>query len=381
MAQVTLSHVTKIYDDVRGRETAVEDVSFEVREGELLTLVGPSGCGKSTTLRLVAGLEAVTDGTIEFDGRTVQNDPPTKRNVAMVFQNYALYSKMTAKQNMEFGLKHAMNLSANVRADSVRQVADMLGIEELLDKRPDQLSGGEKQRVALGRAIVRDPEVFLMDEPLSNLDAKRRSQMRTEVQRIHNKIGVATIYVTHDQKEAMTMGDRIAVMNDGRIEQVASPDEAYDDPNNLFVATFLGSPAMNVVPCLARSVGESIRLEMGFDGPPLTELPATSVDSSYRDSEVLVGLRPEDIILQENQSELGVSGEVMITEYQGKEYFVHVNVEGEDLIVRSRRQGGFSVGDEIGLTVQPSDIYLFDPETEEALKTRRTPLSLNETAA
>ena len=372
MAEVTLDGVTKTYDDAKGTETAVDGVSLRVREGELLALVGPSGCGKSTTLRLIAGLETVTDGTIEFDGEEVQTLTPSERNVAMVFQNYALYSKMTGEQNMEFGLKHSTDLPKAERKERVVDAANLLGIEDLLDDRPEEMSGGEKQRVALGRAIVRDPAVFLMDEPLSNLDAKRRTQMRTEVQRIHDELDVATIYVTHDQKEAMTMGDRIAVMNDGRIEQIATPEEAYDDPANEFVATFLGSPAMNVLPCHTHRTGDELRLESVTDGRPLCRLPTSALPESRRNSMVNVGLRPEDIAISTDATEHPVTAEVAVSEYQGKENFVYLQFGGEELTVRSRQRAEVEHGSTVSFAVSPANVYVFDPETGAAIKTRHT---------
>jgi multiple sugar transport system ATP-binding protein len=234
MADVTLNGVTKVYDDAEGTDTAVDNVSLTLQDGELVVLVGPSGCGKSTTLRMIAGLETVTDGTIRVGEREVQELAPSRRSVAMVFQSYALYSKMTALENMEYGLKHSTDLSKADRRERVREFAELLEIEDLLDDTPDELSGGQKQRVALGRAIVREPNVFLLDEPLSNLDAKLRATMRTELQRIQEEIGVTTLYVTHDQKEAMTMADHIAIMHDGELQQIAPPEEAYDHPTNEF---------------------------------------------------------------------------------------------------------------------------------------------------
>ena len=278
MARVVFDGATKVYP---GPVVAVDDLSLEVGEGEFLILVGPSGCGKSTALRMVAGLEHVSDGTISIGDRVVNDVPPKERDIAMVFQNYALYPHMTVEKNLGFGLRRRRMPRDDVRA-RVDEVSRMLGLEDLLRRRPGQLSGGQRQRVAMGRALVREPEVFLLDEPLSNLDAKLRVQMRSELKRLHDRIGVTTIYVTHDQVEAITLGERIAVLSGGVLQQVGPPQEVYDHPANVFVAGFIGSPPMNLLTGVALdghvTVGEA---ELERAGAP--------------DGEVLVGIRPEGL--------------------------------------------------------------------------------------
>jgi multiple sugar transport system ATP-binding protein len=369
VAELRLDGVTKIYDDARGTETAVDDVSLDVEDGELVAIVGPSGCGKSTTLRMVAGLETVTEGTIEIGDREVQELVPSRRNIAMVFQNYALYSTMSSRKNMEYGLKHSTDLSKEERRDRVEEIAHLLGIEDLLDTDPGDLSGGQRQRVALGRAIVREPEAFLLDEPLSNLDAKLRSHMRTELQRIQQEIGVTTLYVTHDQKEAMTMGDRIAIMNDGVLQQIAPPEEAYHHPANLFVATFLGSPSMNLFGEV--EVTESGD-EYGFalDGTELARIPRDAVDEL--DPVVSLGVRPEGLQLSEDPSDGTFPAEVVIAEYQGENNFIHLSIPGRDENVTARAPSQIfpAPGDTVGVSIEPADVYVFDADSGAALKTQ-----------
>jgi len=366
MADVTLDGITKVYDDAEGTETAVDDVSFTLRDGELVVLVGPSGCGKSTTLRTVAGLETVTEGTITIGDREVQELGPGRRSVAMVFQSYALYSKMTALENIEYGLKHSTDLSKADRRERVREFAELLEIEDLLDDTPDELSGGQKQRVALGRAIVREPDVFLLDEPLSNLDAKLRATMRTELQRIQEEIGVTTLYVTHDQKEAMTMADRIAIMNDGVLQQIAPPEEAYDHPTNEFVATFLGSPSMNVLPVTVSEVDTEYVLR--HDDVTVSRLPATQVPDLP--DRVRIGLRPEHLALTNDPDDGTFQARVQITEYQGKDNFVHLAFGDSALTARSPPSISPDRHQRVGVDVPASDVYLFDPSSGETLKTR-----------
>jgi len=292
MAGVALESVTKVYP---GNVVAVSDVSFEVADGELLVLVGPSGCGKSTVLRMIAGLEDVTRGTVRIDGRAVNDVPPKDRDVAMVFQNYALYPHMTVHRNLAFGLRFRKTPKPEIE-NRVRETAALLGIQQLLGRKPKALSGGQRQRVALGRAIVRQPAAFLLDEPLSNLDAKLRVEMRAELSRLHQRLGTTTVYVTHDQVEAMTLGDRIAVMSEGLIRQTATPLELYDRPVNQFVAGFLGAPPMNFVHGrLEESDGKvffnegSARIELG----PWAKRAAQALPT--RDA--VLGIRPEDITL------------------------------------------------------------------------------------
>ncbi|NGM70654.1 sn-glycerol-3-phosphate ABC transporter ATP-binding protein UgpC [Natronolimnobius sp. AArcel1] len=297
MAELTLDNVTKNFDDGGDVITAVDNVSVEIEDGEFLVLVGPSGCGKSTTLRMIAGLETISDGQIAI-GNTVVNDAPAQqRDIAMVFQSYALYPHMTVRENMRFGLEESTSMSKDEMNARVDEAAETLEISELLDRKPGELSGGQQQRVALGRAIVRDPSVFLMDEPLSNLDAKLRSGMRMELQRLQEDLDVTTVYVTHDQTEAMTMGDRIAILNNGTLQQVATPLECYHRPRNLFVAGFIGEPSMNFFDVTLegdRLVGDNFDFEY-----PLSQSIQDDLDGT---KELVLGIRPEDIELVETET-------------------------------------------------------------------------------
>ncbi|WP_312908946.1 ABC transporter ATP-binding protein [Natronosalvus caseinilyticus] len=373
MAELTLQDVTKVYDDTDGEITAVDSVSLTVEDGEFLVLVGPSGCGKSTTLRMIAGLETVTDGAINIDDRTVHRLAPSERNVAMVFQSYALYKRMTARQNMGYGLKHSTNMAADERANRVEETAALLDIEELLEDKPEAMSGGQKQRVALGRALVRDPDVFLLDEPLSNLDAKLRSHMRTELQRIQADLDVTAVYVTHDQTEAMTMADRIAIMDDGVLQQVDPPEVAYEHPVNEFVASFLGSPAMNVFDVIVRAEGDHYAFDL--EGTTLGRVPQESVEDDLEGRTIRFGVRPEDLTLDaggEDENETGSHflATVSVTEYQGNDNFVYLDVDGRSMTARVRPSVYPETGDEIEVAIAPADIYLFDPDTTASIKTR-----------
>ena len=297
MAGVNFDGVKKVYSSPDGDIVAVEDFDLDVDDGDFLVLVGPSGCGKSTTLRMIAGLETITDGTISIGDRVVNESEPRERDIAMVFQNYALYPHMSVRENIGFGLKYSSDLSATKIGDRVEQVAEMMGISDLLDDKPAQLSGGQRQRVALGRAIVREPQVFLFDEPLSNLDAKLRTHMRTEITRLQRDLGVTSVYVTHDQAEAMTMADVVAVMNDGNLQQAAPPNEVYEHPTNQFVAGFIGSPSMNFLEArVERHGGEFELVTRGTD--PLTyRLDESTVERAgvSAGDDVTLGVRPEDI--------------------------------------------------------------------------------------
>src|SRR5512144_1397414 len=289
MSEVALRSVVKRFDDVE----AVRAIDLDIPDNEFVVLVGPSGCGKSTTLRMIAGLEEVTSGNISIGGEVVNDLPPKDRDIAMVFQNYALYPHMTVYDNMAFGLKMRKFPKPEIEK-RVREAADILGIQELLKRKPRQLSGGQRQRVALGRAIVRHPQVFLFDEPLSNLDAKLRVQMRVELKKLHERLGTTAIYVTHDQVEAMTLGDRVVVMRDGRVQQVGDPMELYNSPANRFVAGFIGSPAMNFAP--VRIVAEKDGLWVIGDGIRLkVPMPLTNRLGPYAGSDVTMGIRPEDL--------------------------------------------------------------------------------------
>jgi multiple sugar transport system ATP-binding protein len=364
MSKLELTNVTKVYDDAQGTETAVDSLSLSVADGEFLTLVGPSGCGKSTTLRMIAGLETVTEGTIAIDGREVQDLIPSERDIAMVFQSFALYTTMTARENIEYGLKHSTDLSRAARRERVEEMAELLGIETNLDDTPGELSGGQKQRVALGRALVREPDVFLLDEPLSNLDAKLRSEMRTELQRIHDRLGVTTVYVTHDQKEALTMADRIAVMDDGVLQQAAPPETAYDRPENRFVGTFLGSPSMNLFEVAVTRAEDGRRL-VADDGRKLASAPqGLTADPPDR---LTAGVRPEDIALRrDNASPYTVS----VAEFQGTDNYVHVSRGDGEITARVPVDRTFERGEPVRLDFDAADAYLFDATTGETLVTR-----------
>jgi len=334
MAEVTLESVTKVFQDGDEEVVAVDDVSVAIDDGEFLVLVGPSGCGKSTTLRMIAGLETVTSGTVSIDGEVVNDIPAQRRDIAMVFQSYALYPHMTVRGNMAFGLEESTTLDREAIDDRVQQSADMMGIGGLLDRKPADLSGGQRQRVALGRAIVRDPQVFLMDEPLSNLDAKLRAQMRTELQRLQEELGTTTIYVTHDQTEAMTMGDRIAILDDGLLQQVGTPLECYHRPSNLFVAGFIGDPPMNF---LAVTHREGVLHADEFDYP----LPAEIAEAVEDHDDLLLGIRPEDIELRPDGTvgDHDIEATVDVVEPTGGENVVYLALSEEARREVSGRSG------------------------------------------
>ncbi|GAB3686695.1 ABC transporter ATP-binding protein [Salinarchaeum chitinilyticum] len=363
MVELRLENVTKEF----GSETAVSDLSLAA-DGDLLVLVGPSGCGKSTTLRMIAGLERPTSGKITIGGEDVTRRSPSDRSIAMVFQNYALYRTMNVRENIGYGLKHSSSLSKADRVDKVEEIAEMFDISELLNREISALSGGQKQRVALGRALVRDPDVFLLDEPLSSLDAKLRSQMRTELQRIQQELGVTTIYVTHDQKEAMTMGDRLAVMNDGELQQIGTPEATYDRPDNRFVASFLGSPPMNFLGVnIERRDGETSCL---LDGHELVRL-ADGVQAI--DRPVQLGIRPEDLALLDEPDNGTTTGTIGHVEYQGNDSFVQVEVGGRTVTCVVPANARPRQGDSVGLNFPPAQIHLFDMDTGDAIRSPPDP--------
>ena len=359
MATIHIDTIRKEFaNDDAGTIVAVDDVDLTVEDGEFLVLVGPSGCGKTTTLRCVAGLEDVTAGTIRFDDEDVTDSRARDRNVAMVFQNYALYPHMNVRQNLGFGLKLSSSLSSAEIAERVESVAEMLGITELLEKKPKELSGGQQQRVALGRATIREPEVFLMDEPLSNLDAKLRADMRTELQELQHDLGVTTMYVTHDQTEAMAMGDRIAVMNKGRLQQVGRPEAVYRSPANEFVANFIGSPSINL---LTADVVDGV-----LHGPAGFEYHLEDPSWVEGHDVVRVGVRPEDLRLTDDG---GVPVEVNVVEPMGNENFLYVELGDHELTARVDNAIRPNPGETIELTFDEGGLYLFDAETGDALKT------------
>jgi len=364
MATVTLENLRKEFDT--GRIVAVDDLSIDVADGEFVTVVGPSGCGKSTTLRMLAGLEKPTDGSIYIDGEDVTDVHARGRDVAMVFQNYALYPHKTVAQNMAFGLRMSTDLSKDERSEKVQETAEMMDIEELLDDRPDQLSGGQKQRVALGRAIVRDPDVFLFDEPLSNLDAKLRTTMRTEIQRLQNELGTTAIYVTHDQEEAMTMGDRIVILDEGELQQVGAPKEVYSNPTNEFVGGFVGSPSMNFIDVAVEEVDGAVTLTAGDRfAYRLDESDARRLQEATSTRELRMGIRPEDVQVVESGPN-AQQAVVEVVEPIGSDNYLYLDV-GDDFIARVDADVEPDPSDEILVSFDSKAVHLYDPETGEAL--------------
>jgi multiple sugar transport system ATP-binding protein len=359
MAGVRLDRIRKVYPN---GHVAVAEASFDIADGELLVLVGPSGCGKTTLLRMIAGLESISGGTLSIGDRVVNDVAPKDRDIAMVFQNYALYPHMTVGENLGFGLR----LRGQPKEQIDRRVAEaagMLGLTERLDSRPAALSGGQRQRVALGRALVRDPAVFLLDEPLSNLDAKLRLSMRVEIARIHRRLGATMVYVTHDQIEAMTLGQRIVVLNGGAIQQIDTPMNLYDRPANLFVAGFLGSPAMNFLHGTLR-IGDDARLEMADRTIVLGQLPAAF--EARRDCPVVVGVRPEDlrpVTLAEAAGLPGFSALLEVVEPVGNEVFLNMRFADSEIVARTPPRDLPSTGEDVALTFEPSRLHFFDPDS------------------
>ncbi len=352
MATVDLEQINKVYSN---GFHAVKDLDLDVRDGEFMVLVGPSGCGKTTALRMVAGLEDISSGTLRIGGRPVNDVTPKDRDIAMVFQNYALYPHMTVAENIGFALTMRKMSKSDIKA-KVKETAEILGLTEWLNRKPSQLSGGQRQRVAMGRAIVREPSVFLMDEPLSNLDAKLRVQMRAEVQRIQRRINVATFYVTHDQVEAMTMGDRVAVMRAGVLQQVDNPQVLYNHPDNLFVAAFIGSPAMNLYEATVTEGARSFRLgSQGID-LPASVLAAHPGLAAYAGQKVVVGLRPEHLPAANGAAGPVLAGDVDLVEALGSELMVHFTVDA-----RRVRAEGTTSADEEAVTESGEGVARVDP--------------------
>jgi multiple sugar transport system ATP-binding protein len=368
MATVTFDHVVKKYGEV----TAVEDFNLEIQDGEFMVFVGPSGCGKTTSLRMIAGLEEITSGTLKIGDRVVNDVPPKDRDIAMVFQSYALYPHMSVRDNLAFGLK-LRKIDKKEIERRVNEAAGILDLGKYLDRKPKELSGGQRQRVALGRAIVREPAVFLMDEPLSNLDAKLRVQTRAEIARLHQRLKTTIVYVTHDQVEAMTMGQRIAVMSQAKLQQVGSPQELYDRPNNKFVAGFIGSPSMNFIPMKLEGSGESATLKSdGVEIPVAAAFREGIQAASGRD--FIVGVRPEhwDVVPAGAQT-AAVQARADVVEYLGNEELLHVEVAGQDLVAIVSSERRVRPGDVVTLHVPLDKMHLFDAETE--LSVRRTAAS------
>ena len=356
MAEIVLDDVSKVYAD---GTLAVSDLSLDIEDGEFVVLVGPSGCGKTTALRMIAGLESISGGTLSIDDRVVNGVPPKERDIAMVFQNYALYPHMTVYDNMAFGLK-LRKLPKTEIDRRVREAGDILGLEDLLQRKPKALSGGQRQRVAMGRAIVREPKAFLMDEPLSNLDAKLRVQMRTEIARIQHELNVTTIYVTHDQVEAMTMGDRVAVIRKGKLQQVDTPQRLYDHPVNLFVAGFIGSPAMNMVEAtLSTSNGAAI---VEFGGQKLSVPPEVVAShpalANFEGETVVVGVRPEDLedasLVPQAPADRRIQTTVDLRESLGADVVIHFTVNAPPVITEDTKELAHDVGHDKLEAVQPT---------------------------
>jgi multiple sugar transport system ATP-binding protein len=363
MAQVVLRSLNKKYDEVH----AVKDVNLDIRDKEFVVLVGPSGCGKTTTLRMVAGLESITSGRVLIDDQVVNDLAPMDRDIAMVFQNYALYPHMSVYDNMAFGLKMRKFDKAEIQK-RVHEAAEILGIHEYLRRKPRQLSGGQRQRVALGRAIVRHPRVFLFDEPLSNLDAKLRVQMRVELKKLHERLGTTAVYVTHDQVEAMTLGDRVVVMRDGWVQQVGDPMELYNEPANRFVGGFIGSPAMNFAPVRIVAekgglwaIGEGINLEV--------PAPMTNRLGPYAGRDVTFGIRPEDLHIasEADPVELTLDAVVEVVERLGSEILLDVAVGRVTMVASVEPTATAKMHDRLRLGVNPHRMHFFDNETENAL--------------
>ena len=368
MASLNLQHIDKIY---AGGVKAVSDFCLDIEDKEFIVLVGPSGCGKSTTLRMIAGLEEISAGELYIGDKLVNDVAPKDRDIAMVFQNYALYPHMTVFDNMAFALKLRKTPKDEIK-QRVHEAARILDIEHLLDRKPAALSGGQRQRVALGRAIVREPKVFLMDEPLSNLDAKLRVQMRTEISKLHQKLQTTFIYVTHDQTEAMTMGTRIVVMKDGLVQQIDTPMNLYHKPVNMFVAGFIGSPQMNFATCNVVSKDGGVCLEFGGNSIKVPEGVATKIkEAGCMDKEVILGIRPEDLHDDEAFISLNpdavISADVEVTELMGAETYLYLKVADYNFTARVDPRSTAAVGQTIKVGVDVNKIHLFDKETEVAI--------------
>lgn len=369
MAEIALNNIYKRYDNAE--DYAVEDFNLEVADNEFVVFVGPSGCGKSTTLRMIAGLEEITDGDLVIDEEVVNDVAPKDRDIAMVFQNYALYPHMTVFDNMAFGLKLRKMPKDEIK-ERVEHAADLLQITDLLDRKPAALSGGQRQRVALGRAVVRSPKVFLMDEPLSNLDAKLRVHMRTEIAKLHEELATTMIYVTHDQTEAMTLADRIVIMNDGVIQQVGSPFEVYNAPNNSFVASFIGSPAMNLhdVQYSNGRISDGNGLDLAVSEPARRALD----NNGYEGKEVIFGIRPEDIhseqIALDASPETVVEPRITVAELTGAESILYLNLNGTEVVAVVDARDYHEPGTTLKVAFNMNKAHFFDKDTDKVIRNK-----------
>ncbi len=363
MAGIKFEHIVKSYD---GEITVIPDLNLEIKDKEFVVLVGPSGCGKSTTLRMIAGLETITGGKLYIGDRLINAVPPKDRDIAMVFQNYALYPHMSVYKNMAFALD-LQHVDKKTIDQKVHEAAKMLGLEEYLDRKPKALSGGQRQRVALGRALVRNPSVFLLDEPLSNLDAKLRTEMRSQISKLHNKLGTTFVYVTHDQIEAMTMGDRICVMNAGEVQQFDTPRALYNKPCNLFVAGFIGSPQMNFIDARVEKADSGCKYEIVFGD---TRVPSDRDElEPYVGKDVILGIRPDDLHVEKEYAKGGnaIQATVDLDEMMGSETLIHIEYAGSRLIAKTPSTVTEQIGDAIGLYVDPAKVHVFDKDTEQTI--------------
>ena len=362
MAEIQLKHVYKKYDD---GVTADSDFNLQIEDKEFVIFVGPSGCGKSTTLRMIAGLEEISQGELFIDGKQMNHVPSCDRDIAMVFQNYALYPHMTVAENMAYSMR-LKGVSKKDRRKKVEEVAQILGLSQVLDRKPAELSGGQKQRVAMGRAIVRHPKAFLMDEPLSNLDAKLRNQMRVEIMKLYRQLDTTFIYVTHDQTEAMTLGTKLVVMKAGEIQQIATPEELYNEPANLFVASFIGVPQMNFFhgKCgIDKEKHAVVRVE-GQTFHVSEDLEKRIYEKGYMGEEVIVGIRPEDMVVLPDESEEGLEAKINVYEMLGAEAYLYFDCNGESRAIRIEAESKIRKGDRVRYTFQEERIHLFDPRRE-----------------
>lgn len=368
MAELELKQINKIYGN---GFHAVKDFNLKIEDREFIVLAGPSGCGKTTVLRMIAGLENITDGELYMDDSLMNHMAAKDRDIAMVFQNYALFPHLTVYENISFPLK-INKLSKKEIHNRVKIVADILDVEPLLDKKPNTLSGGQKQRVALGRAIVRNPKVFLMDEPLSNLDSKLRIQMRIEISKLYRELDATFIYVTHDQTEAMTMGTKIVIMEDGKIQQIGAPQEVYENPNNIFVATFIGSPSMNVFDGIVVMNEEEVQLKVSIEKDNEDSITYLKLhknqqvvlkNNNYINKRIKIGVRPESIDIRSNEDFNVFKTSITMVESIGMDTYIYFDIHGENCSIKTNIKSGIKIGDDISFSIDKEKIYLFDYET------------------